>query len=65
MDITIPPSNAAPVATAKRSYRTPKLTRYGDVRVLTQSGSGGDVENTAQVGPPVFCTGNVNKRPCA
>ena len=64
MDITIPSSNAATVATGKRSYQTPKLTRYGDVRVLTQSGSGVDVENVAQAGPPVFCTGNVNKRSC-
>lgn len=29
---------------AKKSYATPKLTKYGDMRSLTQSASSGDNE---------------------
>jgi hypothetical protein len=36
-------SDRGPVS--RRAYSPPTLTRYGEVRVLTQSGSGPDVES--------------------
>jgi hypothetical protein len=64
MNTTPASSNSAAASPEKRSYKPPKLTRFGDVRMLTQSGSGNAQENVAQVGPPIFCTGDKNKRPC-
>jgi hypothetical protein len=46
----------------KKPYRVPLLVRYGDVRALTQSGSGTPPENPAASGPG--CTPQSTRKPC-
>lgn len=51
------------LSTVKKAYRAPSLVRYGDVRSLTQAGSGASQENSASSGPP-GCTTQSTKFPC-
>jgi hypothetical protein len=61
------PSSAAAEATrplpTKKAYAAPELIRYGEVRVLTQSGSGGEPES--MTGETIDgCDNSKNKRSC-
>lgn len=53
--------NPTQTSGVRRPYAAPRLVRYGDVRVLTQAGSGTLLENNPQ---NTSCNNEVLKKAC-